>query len=91
MKRVDLLFNEAVSEAALRSKIPEHIVEELTISNTRAHLLVNRGNLNALLKILSDVQFTNIDITSPDLEEIFLKFYHNDPTSVKENVTTEET
>ncbi|TFH04503.1 MAG: ABC transporter ATP-binding protein, partial [Candidatus Thorarchaeota archaeon] len=90
MKRVDLLFDESVSEATLRSKIPEHIIEELTVSNTRAYLLVNRGNLNALLKILSDVQFTNIDITSPDLEEIFLKFYHNDPTSSQKEIVTME-
>ena len=81
LKRVDLLFDAPVNEEALRAKIPEQIVEELSIDDTRAHLLVNRNNLHALLKVLGDMQFSNLDITSPDLEEIFLKYYQSESTS----------
>jgi hypothetical protein len=36
------------------------------------------------MKILSGVPFTNLDITSPDLEEIFLKYYNGDSDSNQE-------
>jgi len=81
LKRVDLLFDAPVDEVTLRSKIPADIVVELSINDSRAHILVSRENLRSLIKSLSEVQFTNLDITSPDLEEIFLKYYHNDSTS----------
>ncbi|MHA2143322.1 MAG: hypothetical protein ACXADD_17735 [Candidatus Thorarchaeota archaeon] len=42
---------------------------------------MNRDNLKVLLKILTGVPFTNIDITSPDLEEIFLKYYNSESDS----------
>lgn len=81
LKRVDLLFNAPIDEAVLRSKIPADIIVELTVTDSRAHLLVSRKNIRALIKSLGEVQFTNLDITSPDLEEIFLKYYHNDSAS----------
>jgi len=81
LKRVDLLFDAPVDEVTLRSKIPADIVVELSINDSRAHILVSRENLRSLIKSLGEVQFTNLDITSPDLEEIFLKYYHNDSTS----------
>jgi len=87
LKRVDLLFDAPIDEGTLRSKIPADIVVELSISNSHAHLLVSRKNLRALIKSLSEVQFTNLDITSPDLEEIFMKYYYNDSDSNQEEKT----
>ena len=78
MKRVELLFDSRVDEAILRAQIPADVIGELTIEDSRAHILVNRDNLRELLKCLSEVQFTNIDITSPDLEDIFMKYYNSD-------------
>lgn len=48
---------------------------------------MNRDNLKVLLKMLTGVPFTNIDITSPDLEEIFLKYYSGDSDSDQEEET----
>jgi ABC-2 type transport system ATP-binding protein len=87
MKRVELLFDSHVDEAALRAQIPADIIGELTIDNYSARLLVNRDNLHALLKSLSEVRFTNLDIASPDLEEIFLKYYDSDSTANQEEKT----
>ena len=87
MKRVELLFDSQVDEAILRAQIPADFIREFTINNYSARLLVNRDNLHVLLKSLSDVQFTNLDITSPDLEEIFLKYYSSDSTSNQEEKT----
>jgi ABC-2 type transport system ATP-binding protein len=78
LKRVNLQFDAAIDAASLRTLIPSTIVEELLIDDTIANLLVNRDNLHDLMKILSGVPFTNLDITSPDLEEIFLKYYNGD-------------
>ncbi|MHA1882413.1 MAG: ABC transporter ATP-binding protein [Candidatus Thorarchaeota archaeon] len=92
MKRVDLLFDSPVDEIVLRAKIPVEIAGELTIDGSRAHMLVSKDNLRALLKSLSEVQFNNLDITSPDLEDIFLKYYDLDPSSDQgeNSITSEE-
>ncbi|MHA1587753.1 MAG: ABC transporter ATP-binding protein [Candidatus Thorarchaeota archaeon] len=84
LKRVELLFDSPVDEAVLRARIPADIVAEFSINDSRAHFLVNRNDLHALLEGLREVQFTDLYITSPDLEDIFLKYYQNDLTSVVE-------
>ncbi|MGY5873625.1 MAG: ABC transporter ATP-binding protein [Candidatus Thorarchaeota archaeon] len=81
LKRVSLLFDAPIDEVALRAKIPADITVEFAIDNSSAHLLVSRKNLRPLLKVLGEVQFTNLDITSPDLEEIFMKYYHSETRS----------
>jgi ABC-2 type transport system ATP-binding protein len=81
LKRVNLQFDASIDTASLRTMIPSTIAEELSFDDTTATLLVNRDNLKVLLKILTGVPFTNIDITSPDLEEIFLKYYNSESDS----------
>lgn len=84
LKRVELLFDSPVDKAILRTQIPADIVAEVSIDNSRAHFLVNRNDLRALLECLREVQFTDLYITGPDLEDIFLKYYHGDSASVQE-------
>ncbi|MHA1930149.1 MAG: hypothetical protein ACTSV2_16380, partial [Candidatus Thorarchaeota archaeon] len=64
--------------------IPVEIAEELIIDGSSAYMFVSRDNLRTLLKSLGEVQFTNLDITSPDLEDIFLKYYDLDSGSNQE-------
>ncbi len=92
LKRVDLQFDAPVDEVTLRAKIPAEIVVELSVADSHAHLLVSRENIRTLLKSLGDVQFTNLDITSPDLEEIFLKYYNSefDSNQEEKTLTSEE-
>ncbi|MGY5877045.1 MAG: ABC transporter ATP-binding protein [Candidatus Thorarchaeota archaeon] len=87
LKRVDLQFDTPVDAATLRTTIPSRIAEELSIDDTKAHLFVNRDDLHVLLKSLSGIPFTNLDITSPDLEEIFLKYYNSESGSNQEEKT----
>lgn len=87
LKRVELLFDSHIDDTTLRTQLPTDIIEELTIEDSRAYLLVKRENLRKLLKSLSEVQFSNLDISSPDLEEIFLKYYSNDSTIYQEDKT----
>ncbi|MHA1136094.1 MAG: ABC transporter ATP-binding protein [Candidatus Thorarchaeota archaeon] len=91
LKRVDLSFDTPIDEAILRSTIPADIIVELSINTSGAHLLVSRENIHTLIKSLSEVHFANLDITSPDLEEIFLKYYRNDsvPNQKDKNLTSE--
>ena len=84
LKRVDLSFDAPVDEAALRAQIPADIVAEFSIDGSHAHFLVNRDDLRALLEGLREVQFTDLYITSPDLEDIFLKYYQGDSASIQE-------
>jgi ABC-2 type transport system ATP-binding protein len=84
LKRVELLFDSTLDEALLRTQISADIVAELSIDDSRAHFLVNRNDLRALLEGLREVQFTDLHITSPDLEDIFLKYYQGDSASDQE-------
>jgi ABC-2 type transport system ATP-binding protein len=84
MKRVELLFDSPVDEVAFRAQIPTDVVAEFSIEDSRAHLLVSRANLRALLESLREVQFTDLHIFSPDLDDIFLKYYRQDPSSAQE-------
>jgi hypothetical protein len=59
-------------------------VAEFSIEDSRAHLLVSRANLRALLESLREVQFTDLHIFSPDLDDIFLKYYRDDPSTAQE-------
>jgi len=91
LKHVELQFDSPVNEAMLRAHIPKDIVLEFSIDDSRARMFVGRDKLHALLKCLSEVQFTNLEITSPDLEEIFLKYYNSEFSSNQEekNFTSE--
>jgi len=83
LKRVDIQFDASIDATSLRTMIPSTIAEELSIDDKSASLLVTRDNLHVLLKTLTGVPFTNVDITSPDLEEIFLRYYSSDSDSTQ--------
>ncbi|MHA2425891.1 MAG: ABC transporter ATP-binding protein [Candidatus Thorarchaeota archaeon] len=88
MKRVVLQFDSPINETTLRNQIPMDIIRDLTIDEFSANMLVKRNNLRMFLRSLSEVSFTNVDIVSPDLEEIFLKYYNNDMDSKQEDRTS---
>ncbi len=49
-------------------------VTNLAIKDTSASFIY-RGNVNAIMRKLSAMDLTNISITEPDLEEVFLHYY----------------
>lgn len=49
-------------------------VSDLEVKNNTARFIF-RGNINAMMKIITEIELHNISIVEPDLEEIFLHYY----------------
>lgn len=52
-------------------------VGDLSVNGGEARFIY-RGDLNTMLRKLAGMDIRNISITEPDLEEIFLHYYHSD-------------
>ncbi|MPN41016.1 hypothetical protein SDC9_188556 [bioreactor metagenome] len=62
-----------------KSAIPQEAfnisgVSDLEVKNNTAHFIF-KGDINAILKTISEIELHNISIVEPDLEEIFLHYY----------------
>lgn len=49
-------------------------VSDFKIKDNTAHFIF-KGNINTILKIITDTELRNISIVEPDLEEIFMHYY----------------
>ena len=75
MKEIKVEF---ATQAALQKffdQIPSKIVESVILNETRASFLITREELTNVLNLLSKSEILDVDITSPALEDIFLKYY----------------
>lgn len=62
-----------------KSNIPKGIfningVNDLKIKDNTASFIF-RGNINSIIKSISQIELSNISIDEPDLEEIFMHYY----------------
>ena len=49
-------------------------VSKLEVKGNSADFIF-RGNINSIMKMIADIELTNISIDEPDLEEIFMHYY----------------
>jgi len=76
LKRINIKFPTTSEVQELNSKIPTEIANNIQISGTDISLTVSRDNLQEILDVIREVRnFSDLDIESPDLEEIFMKYY----------------
>jgi ABC-type uncharacterized transport system ATPase subunit len=76
------------------SKIPTGIVDNLRTSETSVSLTVSRENLTEFIDVLGQVgKVSDLEIQSPDLEDIFMKYYETSSSSAgsleKDNIKAE--
>lgn len=69
-KRISIEAKSAISKEAFNISG----VSDLEVKNNIAHLIF-KGNINAIIKIITEIELRNISIVEPDLEEIFLHYY----------------
>jgi ABC-2 type transport system ATP-binding protein len=67
----------------LRAPPPEHLfelpnVEIVAITGGEVHLMA-QGDVNPLLARIASLDVLDIAITTPDVEDLFLRFYHEPP------------
>ena len=90
MKEIKVEFASENGLKEFSNKLPGEIVEKVILNDTHASFLVSRKELSKILHLLSEAEIVDTDITSPALEDIFLKYYEvtssqeNKPMKIKE-------
>ncbi len=83
LKEITIEFPTALELQKFNSKIPTGIVDNLRTSETSVSLTVSRENLTEIIDILGQVgKVSDLEIQSPDLEDIFMKYYDTSSSSV---------
>jgi len=75
MKEIKVEFESAKSLKEFSNKLPGEKIEKVIFNDTHASFLVSREELPKILNLLSEAEIVDTDITSPALEDIFLKYY----------------
>lgn len=71
--RVEFLSKEALQKFS--SQIQSQNVESITLSETNVSFMINREELSSVFNLLSQSDIIDVDVSSPALEDIFLKYY----------------
>jgi ABC-2 type transport system ATP-binding protein len=90
MKEIKVEFSSAKGLQAFSNKLPGKQVEKVILNDTHASFLVSREELSKILNLLSEAEIIDADITSPALEDIFLKYYQVTSSHNKKSMKTEE-
>ena len=75
MKEIKVEFATKVALQKFSDQLPSKIVEFVILNETHASFMITREELTNTLKLLSKFEILDIDVTSPALEDIFLKYY----------------
>ena len=75
MKEIKLEFATKVALQKFSDQLPSKIVESVILDETHASFMITREELTNILELLSKSEILDIDVTSPALEDIFLKYY----------------
>ena len=90
MKEIKVEFATAKGLQEFSNKLTTEKVEKVILNDTHASFLVSREELSNVLRLLSEADIIDTEITSPALEDIFLKYYQvtssqeNKPMKIKE-------
>ncbi len=75
MKEIKVEFATKVALQKFSDQLPSKIVESVILSETHASFMIAREDLTNILNLLSKSEILDIEVTSPALEDIFLKYY----------------
>ncbi len=75
MKEITVEFATKDALQKLSDQLPSKIVEFVILDETHASFMITREELPNILNLLSKSEIVDIEVTSPALEDIFLKYY----------------
>ena len=75
MKEIKIEFVTKIALQKFSDQLPSKIVESVILDETHASFMINREDLTNILNLLSKSEILDIEVTSPALEDIFLKYY----------------
>jgi len=75
MKEIKVEFATQVALQKFSDQLPTKTVESVILNETHVSFLITREELTNILSLLSKSEIVDIEVTSPALEDIFLKYY----------------
>ncbi|MBA7527707.1 Multidrug efflux system ATP-binding protein [subsurface metagenome] len=75
LKEIKVEFVSTKGLQEFSNKLTSEKVEEVILNDTHASFLMSREELSKVLRLLSEADIIDTEITSPALEDIFLKYY----------------
>ena len=75
MKEIKVEFATKVALQKFSDQLPSKIVEFVILNETNASFMITREQLTKIFDLLSKSDILDIEVTSPALEDIFLKYY----------------
>lgn len=75
MKEIKAEFKTKAALQQFSEKIPTSVIDSVMLNETHASFMISREDLSKILNLLSQSEVIDIDVTSPTLEDIFLKYY----------------
>lgn len=75
LKRVEVIFDASDRARQLQAQLPTNIVQNVTEEDGHLHFLCPVVDLPTLMDSLKASGFADLSISSPALEDIFLKYY----------------
>ncbi|MFX0041317.1 MAG: ABC transporter ATP-binding protein [Candidatus Hodarchaeota archaeon] len=75
LKEVKVEFANVEELKKYSDQIPRELAENIVLNETHISFTISRDNLPKALEFLSQMPIVDLDIESPDLEDIFIKYY----------------
>jgi len=75
MKEIKVEFATTVALQKFSVQIPPKVVKSVILDENRASFMIAREELKNILNLLSKSEILDIEVISPALEDIFLKYY----------------
>ena len=75
MKEIKVEFATKEALKKFSDQLPSQTVESVIFNETHASFMITREQLSNVIDLLSKFEIYDIEITSPALEDIFLKYY----------------
>ena len=75
MKEIKVEFATKEALQKFSDQLPEQTVESVIFNDTKASFMINRDQLSNVIGSLSKFEILDIEVTSPALEDLFLKYY----------------
>ena len=83
MKEIRVDFETKTALENFSKNLPTGIVDSVMLSETHTSFMVSREELSKIFNLLSQSEVIDVDVTSPALEDIFLKYYKTSSTQIK--------
>ena len=75
MKEIKVEFATKEALQKFSDQLPSQIVDSVILNETHASFMITREQISKIFDLLSKLEILDVDVTSPALEDLFLKYY----------------